>query len=171
MFSKKSRFISIAALSIAVVALAVFVTLFMLRHSPVRVAAAQNRPPAPAPEPTPQLPPGTITYTAKAQTTAAYLARLNLTNSSYMTVQEFETAIREANGGKSTFKKGDLRRAIEAVQATGASVARIEIDRSGKLVVVSSRLDLSTCVRRTSSMIVRPRCSRNSRSDSADQIS
>jgi len=107
MFPKKSRFISIAAVSIAVVALAVFITLLMLRHSPVRVAAAQNRPPAPAPEPTPQLPPNTITYTAKAQTTAVYLARLNLTNSSYMTVKEFETAIREANGGKSIFKKDE----------------------------------------------------------------
>jgi hypothetical protein len=109
MFPKKSRFISIAAVSIAVVAVVIFVTLILLRHSPVRVAAAQNRPPAPAPasEPAPQLPPNTITYTAKAQTSAIFLARMNLTNSSYMTVQEFETAIREANGGKSMFKKGE----------------------------------------------------------------
>jgi hypothetical protein len=108
MFPKKSQFISIAALSIAVVALVIFVTLLVLRHSPARVAAAQNRPPAPAPQPAQQLPPNTIAYTAKATTSALFLARLNLTDSSYMTIQEFESAIREANGGKSTFKKDEV---------------------------------------------------------------
>ena len=108
MFPKKSRFISIAALSIAGLAIAIVVTFFLTRHASMRVAAAQNHPPAPPSEPAQQqLPPGTIAYTAKAPTTALFLARLHLTESSYMTIQEFEAAIREANGGKSTFKKDE----------------------------------------------------------------
>jgi hypothetical protein len=39
--------------------------------------------------------------------------------------------------GASTFKKGDVRRAVEAVvKATGAPVQRVEIDRAGKVVVI-----------------------------------
>jgi hypothetical protein len=100
--------------STAVTALALLLAIiFLSRHgqlvSETRVSAAQNssaaqpdRPPA-APEP----PPGTITYNAKALTTAVFLARQNLTNSSFMTVAEFEEAIRKANGGKASFQRGE----------------------------------------------------------------
>ena len=45
--------------------------------------------------------------TAKAVTTAQFLARGHLTESQYMTVAEYVDAIAKANGGKTTFKKGD----------------------------------------------------------------
>jgi hypothetical protein len=39
--------------------------------------------------------------------------------------------------GLSSFRKGDVRRAVEAVvKATGAPVQRVEIDRAGKVVVI-----------------------------------
>ncbi|HLW55232.1 MAG TPA: putative glycoside hydrolase [Candidatus Angelobacter sp.] len=76
--------------------------------SQARVSAAQNSAAASSPEPAAaQLPPGTITFTAKATTTAIFLARKNLTESSFMTVAEFEDAIRKANGGKATFQRGE----------------------------------------------------------------
>lgn len=90
---------------LAVLGLALTALLFA-RHSK-RVSAAQN-PAAATPAPTPPaVPDGTLLYTAKATTSALFLARLNLTNSSYMTVTEFEDAIRKANGGKATFKKDE----------------------------------------------------------------
>src|SRR5258708_3417956 len=106
MFPKKFRLISSAAL--AIIGL-IFVTFLFARRaqmiSQMHVSAAQNSaPPSGAAQ---QLPPGTIPYTAKAATTALFLARLNLTNSSYMTVAELEDAIRAANGGKAVFKKGE----------------------------------------------------------------
>lgn len=107
---KKFRFISTAALTIAGLFLA---TLLLARHalsiSETHASAAQG-PAAPASEASaalPQLPPGTIAYPAKALTTALYLARLNLTHSSYMTVPEFEDAIRKANDGKAAFQRGE----------------------------------------------------------------
>jgi hypothetical protein len=54
-----------------------------------------------------QLPPGTITYMPKAITPAVIIARKYLAQSSYMTVPEFEAAIRKANDGKASFKKGE----------------------------------------------------------------
>ena len=54
-----------------------------------------------------QLPPGAIVYTAKAYTTASYLARMHLTESRYMTVAEYVDAITAVNGGKKTFKRGE----------------------------------------------------------------
>jgi len=53
------------------------------------------------------LPPGTITYEAKALTTAQFLARQHLTESKYMTVAEYVAAIGQANNGKTSFKKGE----------------------------------------------------------------
>ncbi|HKD14605.1 MAG TPA: hypothetical protein VKE71_08650, partial [Candidatus Angelobacter sp.] len=52
-----------------------------------------------------QLPPGTIVYKPKATTLAVTIARKYLGQSSYMTVAEYEAAIRSANDGKSSFKK------------------------------------------------------------------
>jgi hypothetical protein len=36
-----------------------------------------------------------------------------------------------------TFRKADLRRAVEAVVAAGQTVARVEVDPNGKIVVVT----------------------------------
>jgi hypothetical protein len=36
-----------------------------------------------------------------------------------------------------TFRKADLRRAVEAVIAAGQTVARVEVDPNGKIVVVT----------------------------------
>jgi hypothetical protein len=108
---KKFRILSTAALAIVGLLLA---TLFLARHAlsvPSAHASAGQNPGTPATgdaaSAAQQLPPGTISYPAKALTTALFLARLHLSESSYMTVPEFEDAIRKANGGKSTFKKGE----------------------------------------------------------------
>jgi len=110
MLPKKYRFISSAALIVfgLVVAAVVFA-----RHGQIQVAAAEKpAPAAQAPPPAaaqPQaLPPGTITVTAKAVTTAQFLARNHLSESSFMTVAEYVEAIGQANGGKTSFKKGDV---------------------------------------------------------------
>lgn len=108
---KKFRFISAATL---VVFGLMVTTALLARHallvSQTRVSAAQEPAAASAGKAEadpPQLPPGTIAYAAKATTTALFLARLHLAESSYMTVAEFEDAIRKANNGKSTFRKGE----------------------------------------------------------------
>jgi hypothetical protein len=36
------------------------------------------------------------------------------------------------------FKKADLRRAVEACRAAGVAIARVEIDRHGKIVIVAA---------------------------------
>jgi hypothetical protein len=36
-----------------------------------------------------------------------------------------------------TFRQGDVTRAIRAVEAAGAHVGRIEIDKDGKIVIVT----------------------------------
>jgi hypothetical protein len=106
MLPKKFRLLSTAAL--ACIALA-FVLLLFTRHAqlvsqtPVSAAPA---PPAATPA-APELPSGTISYEAKATTTALFLARQNLTRSSYLTVAEFVEAIGKANGGKTSFKRGE----------------------------------------------------------------
>ncbi|HZU31826.1 MAG TPA: hypothetical protein VFB79_11965, partial [Candidatus Angelobacter sp.] len=114
MSSKNSRFLSSAAL----VTLGLVVAFFIFtRHSQVQAApadktsksvtpAAQNATAAPATAPQP-LPPGTISQTAKALTTAQFVAREHLTESQYMTVAEYVDAIGKANNGKTTFKKGE----------------------------------------------------------------
>src|ERR1051326_8564433 len=110
MLPKKFRFISSAALIVLGLIIAVAA---ITRHGQIKASAsekpavtAQN--PAPAATAQPQeLPPGTISVTAKAVTTAQFLARAHLTESQYMTVAEYVDAIAKANGGKTTFKKGD----------------------------------------------------------------
>src|SRR6476646_679506 len=111
MLPKKFRFISSAAL--VVLGLIVAVVGFA-RHGQIKASAsekpaveAQHSAPAAAAQPE-ELPPGTISVTAKAVTTAQCLARGHLTESSYMTVAEYVDAIAKANGGKTTFKKGDV---------------------------------------------------------------
>jgi hypothetical protein len=37
-----------------------------------------------------------------------------------------------------TFRKADLRRAVEAVVAAGQTVARIEVDPNGRIVIVTA---------------------------------
>src|SRR5262245_53770656 len=110
--SSKFRFISSAALLVfGLIVTVVAVT----RHTQIQAAAAQSaqaqqNPPATASgsaPAAPELPPGTITYTAKALTTAQFLARGHLSESQYMTVAEYMDAIGKANNGKTTFKKGD----------------------------------------------------------------
>ncbi len=110
MLPKKYRFISSAAL----VVLGLVVAIVMLaRHGQIQAAASEKpapavqNPPAAAAQPQ-ELPPGTITHTAKAVTTAQFLARGHLSESSYMTVAEYVDAIAKANNGKTTFKKGDV---------------------------------------------------------------
>ncbi len=110
MLPKKFRFISSAALIVLGLVLAVVV---FTRHEQIQAAAAEK--PAPAAQnppatfpPAQELPPGTITHTAKAVTTAQFLARAHLTESSYMTVAEYVDAIAKANNGKTTFKKSEI---------------------------------------------------------------
>src|SRR5215469_12324646 len=104
MLSQKSRIISTVVLTIFVLSLTALLVARRSRH----VSAAQSPPVTAQPaQPAPAVPDGTLVYTAKATTSALFLARQNLTNSSYMTVAEFEDAIRNANGGKATFKKDE----------------------------------------------------------------
>ena len=110
MLPKKLRFISSAAL--VVVGLIVAVAIFA-RHPQIQASAAEKpapvlqNPVAAAVAQPQELPAGTITYTAKAVTTAQFLARGHLTESSYMTVAEYVDAIAKVNNGKTSFKKGD----------------------------------------------------------------
>lgn len=39
----------------------------------------------------------------------------------------------------SAFRKQDLRRAVEAVLAAGVSIARVEIDSAGKIIIVAQQ--------------------------------
>jgi hypothetical protein len=112
MSPKKFRFISSAALLVLGLLVAVFV---LSRHSQIQAVAAEQtapaaqNPPANASSAAPaqELPPGTIQYTAKALTTAQFLARGHLSESQYMTVAEYVAAIAKANNGKTTFKRGE----------------------------------------------------------------
>ena len=110
MLPKKFRFISSAALVVfgLIVAVIAFTRHGQMKASAAEkpVVAAQNA--APVAAPPQELPPGTISVTAKAVTTAQFLARGHLTESSYMTVAEYVDAIAKANGGKTTFKRGDV---------------------------------------------------------------
>ncbi|HKD45558.1 MAG TPA: putative glycoside hydrolase [Candidatus Angelobacter sp.] len=108
---KKVRVISTVLLSL----LALLVTTLLLGRraltfAPTHASAAQNPAATVAGTPAaaiPQLPPGTIAYSAKATTTATFLARQYLTESSYMTIPEFEEEIRKANSGKAIFQRGE----------------------------------------------------------------
>jgi hypothetical protein len=108
---KKFGFLSSAAL--VVVGLLLAIALFA-RHSQVQAAAQAAAQTAPAAQTSPAtaaavepLPPGTIKITAKALTTAPFVARAHLSESQYMTVAEYVAAIAKANNGKTTFKKGE----------------------------------------------------------------
>jgi hypothetical protein len=111
MLPKKFRFISSAAL---IAFGLIFATVFLTQHGQIQAASAAEKPApatrnAPAPVPQSQeLSLGTITYTAKAVTTAQFLARAHLSESSYMTVAEYVDAIAKANNGKTSFKKGEI---------------------------------------------------------------
>jgi hypothetical protein len=43
--------------------------------------------------------------------------------------------------GPCTFRKQDVTRAVQAVIAAGVEVQKVEIDREGKIVVVSGKPD------------------------------
>ncbi len=115
--SRKFGLLSSAVLVFAGLVFAVFV---FTRHSlsQTHVSAAQpafsqsadaqkNGQPAGVAATSQELPPGTIAYTAKAVTTAQFLARGHLTESKYMTVAEYVDAIARANNGKTSFKRGE----------------------------------------------------------------
>lgn len=112
MVFRKFRFV---VSTITLVAAVILSTYLFSRHA---AAVAQNNPPKQASPaatdqkngnatPVRQLAPGTIAYTANAVTLPVTVARKYLGQSSYMTVAEFESAIRKANDGKSSFKKGE----------------------------------------------------------------
>lgn len=46
--------------------------------------------------------------------------------------------------GQQTFKQGDVTKALRAAVKAGISIARVEIDKDGKIVIVAARsADLS----------------------------
>ena len=112
MVFRKFRFVVTAVVLITVFGIGSF---FFSRHARAsQVQPAHTAQPSSAPAAASatsslerELPPGTIRYTPKANTLAILVARKYLTESSYMTVPEFEVAIRKANNGKATFKKNE----------------------------------------------------------------
>lgn len=106
---KKFQLIISALSVIVVLALASY---FFTRHASA-ISQTGTRPEATAnqsatePAARKELPPGTIVYKPKASTLAVTVAHKYLDESSYMTVAEFQAAIRDANGGKSNFKKDE----------------------------------------------------------------
>src|SRR5207302_1853864 len=105
MGSKKFRIVSLA---VAVLLLLGFASFLFSRNSQLVSQTRSSPPPVASPAvPVRELPPGTIAYTPKANTTALAIARKYLSESTYMTVPEFEPAIRQANAGKASFKKNE----------------------------------------------------------------
>jgi hypothetical protein len=89
-----------------VIALLIFGSLIFSRHAQVASQTpAPNSVPAQAANPAHPGPAAAFVYTPKAATMALAVARKYLDESAYMTVAEFETAIRQANEGRSSFKK------------------------------------------------------------------
>jgi hypothetical protein len=41
--------------------------------------------------------------------------------------------------GQCTFRQGDVTKAVKAVVAAGVHVARVEVDREGRIVVVAGK--------------------------------
>ena len=41
--------------------------------------------------------------------------------------------------GRLTFRKHDVKRAVEAARAAGIEVSRVEIDKNGKIVIVGGK--------------------------------
>lgn len=110
---KKFGFLPTALLILGILAISAFAFTRrsqLFSQSPVSAAqkAADSTATAPAaPGTVQELPPGTILHTAKAVTTAQFLARMHLTESKYMTVAEYVEAIGVANNGKTQFKRGE----------------------------------------------------------------
>src|SRR2546422_428543 len=98
MGSKTFRAVSLA---VAVLLLLGFASFLFSRNSQLVSQTRSSAPPAtPAAVVTArELPPGTISYTPKANTSALAIARKYLSESTYMTATEFEAAIRQANNG------------------------------------------------------------------------
>ena len=44
----------------------------------------------------------------------------------------------------STFRKRDVKAAVEATKAAGVNVRRVEIDRNGKITIVAGKPDADT---------------------------
>src|SRR5436305_13062205 len=109
MVSRKFRIACTAVVLIAVFGIGSFFFSHHARASQSQSAPASSAPVAASVSTSPEgaLPPGTIRYTPKANTVAISVARKYLSESSYMTVAEFEAAIRKANNGKSAFKKNE----------------------------------------------------------------
>src|SRR5215471_1679119 len=106
MIFKKFRFLISAVTLVVVLGL---VTYLFSRHASA-VSQSGQKPDSPAPASADatqvqQLPPGTIIYKPKANTLAVTIARKYLVQSPYMTVPEYEAAMRSANDGKTSFKK------------------------------------------------------------------
>ncbi|HET9182333.1 MAG TPA: putative glycoside hydrolase [Candidatus Angelobacter sp.] len=110
------RKFTFASTAVLIVAGLVVLSFVFTRHghlvseaqaSPARQTTANSAATPAASASAQQLPPGTITYQAKAYTTAQFLARNHLTESKYMTVAEYVDAIAADNNGKKTFKRGD----------------------------------------------------------------
>ncbi|HEV2992686.1 MAG TPA: putative glycoside hydrolase [Candidatus Angelobacter sp.] len=110
MRSKKFRIVSLAVAVLLLLISASFLfsrnsqLVSQTRSSGATATAAPQEAAAPAKR---ELPPGTIAYTPKASVTALALARKYLAESTFMTVAELESAIRQANNGKSSFKKNE----------------------------------------------------------------
>src|SRR5215469_2045425 len=107
--SRKFRVI-VSAFSVIVVV--VLSNYFFSRHASAvsqngAKPEAQTAQPAANPVATKDLPPGTIVDKPKASTLPVTIAHKYLDESSYMTVAEFQAAIRDANSGKSSFKKDE----------------------------------------------------------------
>jgi hypothetical protein len=106
MISRKFRLILSAVVLVAVLSFATY--LFSRHTSPIAQNHPMPRPDSTAtPAPASVLPPGTIAYTPKVNTPAVLVARKYLTESSYMTGADLEAAIRNANDGRTTFKKDE----------------------------------------------------------------
>src|SRR5437660_10749949 len=104
MGSKKFRVVSLAVAGLLLLG---FVSVLFSRNSQL-VSQTRSSTPAATPASAPaarELPPGTIAYTPKANTTALAIARKYLSESTYMTATELEAAIRQANNGTASFKK------------------------------------------------------------------
>ena len=48
-------------------------------------------------------------------------------------------AHRQMSRGPCTFKQNDVTRAVKAVVAAGVEVARVEVDKDGRIVVIASK--------------------------------
>lgn len=106
MISRKFRLILSAVVLVVVLSFASY--LFSRHTSPIsQNQSVQSTDTTASPAPARVLPPNTITFTPKVNTPAVLVARKYLAESSYMTVPDFEAAIREANNGKTTFKKDE----------------------------------------------------------------